>query len=479
MATTYSPGQVYQEVLTQGGSTQQAQVAAALVSGIESNGQLNDQNPTSTASGLFQFLDTTWDNYGGVSHAGNASFQQQVAKFISESAGNNFYAWAPDLGGTYNGSGTLTTIAPGSKVGQFLAANPTISGEASGLASLTPAEGQSLKAAVAAGGGSYLSALNAQNQTAANSSTASSGVPGDTSASGSAISLIDTTLQQYGLGDLSNWAWTELTNGKNSDQIMLDLQNQPAYVNSIFGQTNKARVANGLAPMTPTQILSYKDTAQTAAQAAGLPQGFLDTGTLVNLMGNDVSATELTQRITSGYAAAMAAPQETRDLLHQYFGVDTGNLAAYYLDPTKAEDLLKNQLVAAEVGTQAAQSGFGQLNATQAQQLTSELAAKGQINPSGSGTWDVNVGSTFAQLAPLAQLEQQMPGMGASAPAVSQNDLLGYGFLSRGQATVQNALETRRAFASGGGGEDVGSQGVIGAGNAPSEGNKQAGQSYG
>ena len=94
---TVTPPQVYQEVIAQGGSVEQAQIAAALTSGIESGGQLDDQNPTSTASGLFQFLDTTWDNYDGVGHAGNATFQQQVAKFISESAGNNFYAWAPDL----------------------------------------------------------------------------------------------------------------------------------------------------------------------------------------------------------------------------------------------------------------------------------------------------------------------------------------------------------------------------------------------
>ena len=57
MATgSVTPDQVYAQVLSQGGTTEQAQVAAALVDGIESNGELNDQNPTSTASGLFQFL---------------------------------------------------------------------------------------------------------------------------------------------------------------------------------------------------------------------------------------------------------------------------------------------------------------------------------------------------------------------------------------------------------------------------------------
>lgn len=116
-AAVVTPQQVYQQVLAQGGNTTQAEVAGALVSGLESNGQLNDQNPKSTASGLFQFLDTTWAGFGGVAHAGNASFQQQVAKFIQETAGNNFSAWAPDMGGSYtSGQGWNGPAAPGSKV---------------------------------------------------------------------------------------------------------------------------------------------------------------------------------------------------------------------------------------------------------------------------------------------------------------------------------------------------------------------------
>ena len=113
--------QIYQEVLAQGGSQLQAQTAAAIgAGGFEANGTLNDQNPTSTASGLFQFLDTTWQGLGmGGSHAGNATFQQQVAGFIKASGGpggSNFSPWAPDMGGSYNGAGWNGAAAPGSKV---------------------------------------------------------------------------------------------------------------------------------------------------------------------------------------------------------------------------------------------------------------------------------------------------------------------------------------------------------------------------
>ena len=81
----YSPSDVAAEVVNQGGSSAQAWVAAALVDGIESNGTLNDSNPSSTACGLFQFLTTTWISNGGGAYANTAcgaTLQQQVAVFL-------------------------------------------------------------------------------------------------------------------------------------------------------------------------------------------------------------------------------------------------------------------------------------------------------------------------------------------------------------------------------------------------------------
>ena len=113
---TYSPAQVAQQVLNQGGSKAQAWVAAALVDGIESSGNTTAKNPTSTACGLFQFLTTTWLSNGGGAYAPtacDATLQQQVAIFLKASAGNNFYPWVPDLGGAYNGNGKQpAAIAP-------------------------------------------------------------------------------------------------------------------------------------------------------------------------------------------------------------------------------------------------------------------------------------------------------------------------------------------------------------------------------
>lgn len=115
-AGTVSPQQVYQQVIAQGGSATQAAAAGAMVTGIESNGQLNDQNPKSTASGLFQFLTTTWQGYGGTKYAptaGAATMQQQIDIFIKASA-HGFSDWAPDFGAQWGQNPTAPL--PGSKI---------------------------------------------------------------------------------------------------------------------------------------------------------------------------------------------------------------------------------------------------------------------------------------------------------------------------------------------------------------------------
>lgn len=126
---TYTPTQVAQEILRQGGSTQQALVGAALTDGIESSGSTTAKNPSSTACGLFQFLDTTWQANGGSQYSSSAcgaSFQQQISVFLTASKGNNFYPWKPDVvpGGGYDGVAVFAPVA-GSQVANKIAANGT------------------------------------------------------------------------------------------------------------------------------------------------------------------------------------------------------------------------------------------------------------------------------------------------------------------------------------------------------------------
>ena len=442
-----------------GGDPSQAPLMAAIAL-AESSGNSDSNNTTDnggkqTSWGLWQISDGTHNNPGNANDP-LSNARLAVAKVHSQ----GLSAWGTYDTGAYkqymqSGVSPDTTSIPGG---------------------MSQADWQALNAASKVPGGTaYLTAMAqaAQSQgsnPASGTPAPAPATPGDTSAQGSAYSQIVTTLNQFGLGDLASWAWTELTGGKNSDQIMIDLQQQPTYKNSIFGQVNDARTAAGLKPMTPSDILTYQDTALQYAQGAGLPAGFMDTKTIVNLLGHDVSPSELDARLTAGYTAAMQAPQETRDLLAQYYGVNTGQLAAYYLDPTKAQSLLQNQLVAAEVGTQAVESGFGQLTKANAEFLTQNLSAQGKVGTSlTTGKWTVDVGPQFATLAPLAALQTPMLGQTGQANA-TQKQLLEYGFLSKGQPQVEAAVGVRKQAFQGGGGPTVTARGAVGAGYASTEG---------
>jgi hypothetical protein len=273
--------------------------------------------------------------------------------------------------------------------------------------------------------------------------------PNAPSAVKSAYSTVTALLDQYGLGDLGAWAWDELVKGSNSDQVMLDLKQQPTYKTSVLGKVDAALAFTGQPAQSAAQIMSYKATVQQYAAAAGIQGGFMSDDEIAKLYAGGVSASEVSSRLTTAYDAANNADPQTKALLHSYFGVDTGNLAAYYLDPSKALPLLQQQITAAQIGTDAHNSNFGDITAAQASLLAQQgvTASQGQAG--------------FAKIAPLTSLENAGPGQN---PTVSGQQLIDYGFNGANQQLVTNAEDTRKAPFSGGGGPVTGTSGVSGAG---------------
>jgi hypothetical protein len=117
------PAGVANEVKVLGGTPLQGLVGAALVDGIESNG-----DPTilaggrGPAGGLFQFEPGTWLSNGGGQYAGTtpqgmsgaiaATWEQQVQVFLNATRGDHFGAWGPDLGAGYGYAGPPLPHSP-------------------------------------------------------------------------------------------------------------------------------------------------------------------------------------------------------------------------------------------------------------------------------------------------------------------------------------------------------------------------------
>lgn len=279
-----------------------------------------------------------------------------------------------------------------------------------------------------------------------------------------AIATIETVLKKAHLTTLAPWASGLVTQlaAKGDSQstivqtLTVQLYTQPAFKKQFPGMT--ARKANGYGAMSIAEYLTYEDQAKQMGRAAGLPTGFLSTTEIGQLIGNDVSPSELSDRLTKGYEVASQAPQETKNLLNQYYGINTGTLAAYYLTPKKAEPTLVNQLTAAQIGTEGVSSGFGALGKTQAQYLQQ------------MGVDQSTARSTFKGLSKLTPLMSALPGTGGEKTSISQSDLVNYGFFGTNQNELQAVEGARKAPFEGGGGYVQSAKGVLGAGFGNSEG---------
>lgn len=120
----YTFSQLEALVAQAGGTKSQQEILAGIAAGVESGGNPTAQNSSSTASGLWQELTSTWLSNGGAAYAPTAkqaSPLDQAIVAVNQSK-NGYQPWAPDLGGSYYGGITNpTSPLPGSPVANYLA----------------------------------------------------------------------------------------------------------------------------------------------------------------------------------------------------------------------------------------------------------------------------------------------------------------------------------------------------------------------
>lgn len=154
----------------------------------------------------------------------------------------------------------------------------------------------------------------------------------------------------------------------NVDQLstFIDSNKQAQDAMKVRFSGNDIREKNGLRRLKPNEYIQQEQDYLARLQARGMPIGFYDSqAELAKFIGSDVGVTELDARISQGYQAAQRAPQSVKDQLASLYNITEKDLAAYYLDPTKATDIVMSKSKNAEL--------FGrQINAAQ-------IAAQGQI----------------------------------------------------------------------------------------------------
>lgn len=204
-------------------------------------------------------------------------------------------------------------------------------------------------------------------------SSATSVVPSDSNET--ATTILRKTLEFYGLDEpeLVNeiraaLANRTITGSSTVDEIGIQLRESPAFKRRFAA--NEARRAAGKPVYSVTQTLLLESQYRKNLRDSGMPPGFYDDPTsLQNFLINDISPDEILARVTQGYQAVRNADPTVINELKTLYNLDDGSIAAFFVDPTKAQDNILRAARAAEVAAQARkQAGIG-LTAQTAEEL--------------------------------------------------------------------------------------------------------------
>jgi len=245
-----------------------------------------------------------------------------------------------------------------------------------------------------------------------------------------ARSTMAAVLSTYGLGDLTDFVYTEIigketVNINNPDAVIFAIREQPAYQKRFAG--NAARLKAGLSELDPASYIGLENQFRQTLQSNGLPANFYDqSDDFQALIEGDVSPAELNERVQQGYRAVADADPAVKEQMRTLYGVGEGELAAYFLDPKRTAPLLTRQAQAASIAARGLEQGGIQLSGTYAEDLARR------------GITDQQARAGFAEVGGLGELRQTFAG----ETVLSNEQLAGAAFGI--DVAAQQELERRK-----------------------------------
>lgn len=269
----------------------------------------------------------------------------------------------------------------------------------------------------------------------------------------SARAIIDTTLADYGLEELSDFAWEAIQRGDPVSKILLDLRETQPYKDRFPGIVQRREA--GLPPIRESEYIEYEERAKALMRGANLPVGFYDENEDIGkLIGTNVSLQQLSQRVQEGYQQVAEAPEEVRRAFSEFFGVNGDSaLAAFFLDPERAESFLAEATETAQVGGTALRFGL---------EVTQERASRIR----STGTSQAGLEQALRQTNRVRSLFNETAGEKVDFTAEREGlDA----FLNIGdpfaEERIRSRLEARNAAFQGQAGAGQGQQGLFGLGS--------------
>jgi hypothetical protein len=233
----------------------------------------------------------------------------------------------------------------------------------------------------------------------------------------SAYDLVTLELTRLGLSSLIGPLKSIFESGiSDGDSLRLALSQTPEYQTRF--SANAKRIAAGLTALSPAEYLQLEDQYQNVMRNYGLPNTYYtkdSTGKQIGfdeLLGGDVSATELEERLIAGQERVLKSNPEVLEALKKFYpDIKNGEILAYSLDPKNALKDIQRKVAAAEIGGAALAQGLA-TSATGAEELAGFGVTKLQAQ---QGFADV------AQMAPrgsaLSEIYNEAPYNQATATA--------------------------------------------------------------
>jgi len=197
----------------------------------------------------------------------------------------------------------------------------------------------------------------------------------------SAFDLAKSFAVQYGLGESIADRIVDLTvnQGYTETALTLALQQSPEYKERFSGlEKYKQNFATDIAagrkaqPLTPSQYIKAEQEYQEILSRYGLGE-LASQGTFAELIGGDVSAIELKDRVENVYDKIRNADSVLKEQLATYFPTLTeADFAKSLLTGKNPEDMassLKRRVSQAEISSEAARAGLGGLTVGRAAEL--------------------------------------------------------------------------------------------------------------
>ena len=274
------------------------------------------------------------------------------------------------------------------------------------------------------------------------------------------VAAIKALLSSYGIGDLGDAITNAVIKGYSSDTIKLIMQdpnsNDPLAV--AFQQrfpANKARMAAGKAVLSPAEYLAAEKTYTQILQSYGV-SGLATRSTMNSLIENDVSATEVADRVGLAVNRIKNADAATKQALAQYYPMlNQDDIVSAVLNPSEALPALQRKVQVAEIGGAALAQGLktsdNKINIAMGAQALADLgitksqaqagfAQVAEVLPRAEFLSQISQGADYGQL----QAEQEAFQGLASAKRARQSLVSQEQARFAGQAGVNRASLTSR-----------------------------------